>query len=64
MTGKEAIKAIRFAKKVFVNTRLTDDDMILVSGIKADLIKCIRLSMESGVKKFNVLVVDKIVLVG
>lgn len=56
---KEAIKAIRKAKNCFVNTRLTEHDMILTTGTKKDLIWQInRMVKLYGTTEFNVRIYD------
>ena len=55
MNRKQAIQAIRKAKIVLVNTRLTEHDMAYTKGIKADIICEINDTYNKyGVNEFNV----------
>ena len=56
LNQKQAIKAIRKAKNVFVNTRLCEHDMAYIKGIKVDLIDQINVLVRAGVTEFNVLI--------
>lgn len=62
---KQAIEAIKKARNVFVNTRLTEHDMVYTKGIKEDLIWQINKMVASGTTEFNVLICsDSDVVVG
>ena len=54
---KQAIEAIKKAKVVFVNTRLTEHDMAYTKGIKKDIISEINNYCDKhGIDEFNIFI--------
>ena len=55
---QDATQAITKAKRVFINTRISEHDMALLKGVKIDIIQYLGEMRLHGTKEFNIMICD------
>lgn len=55
---RESIQAVKNAKRVIINTRISEHDMGLLKGVKVDVLQYLGEMRLRGTKEFNITVYD------